>query len=1005
MISHLAPAGWRFSRSFGLRAVFTALALCLVSFTSAAEAAKKNFELPAGDAASTLKQFTQQSGEQVVFLVNKVRGVATNPVRGELTAKEALDRMLAGTPLAAAQDEKTGALTINRSSDPNALGAEAKNSVRPNQSATVEDGVVALETYQVTGSRIRRLDEEGPQPTVAYSQASIQARGFLNMGDFVQSLSFNSGTTNSIGVPAANPVSNVPYARGAVTMNPRGLGANRFLVLLDGKRPSSYGLADSRGGAVFDFNSLPAEAIASIEYLKDGASAIYGSDAIAGVMNIKLKKNYEGTSVSALAGNTLGHDTFTRSGSILKGGTVGKDRYLINVNWFKQNGNFATDYDRSPSTDYSYFPAPRGQNNNSNSNWPFNVTLTAAQATAAGFAGGAGGYVITGGTPTANPTLASFSRAGANLNAVTNANRYDFARATQLTPDQENFSAMFNVEHTFTDTLTGSAQVLVNQNKTNIVYTPISINSRSIRNADNSFLTIPATNPSNPFGFALDDFRGRGNFGPLRTFDVETTGATLILGLEGKLSGDWTWSGSLLHSRSGVDQKAGNQVRTTDMQAALNGTLAGFTGQYFNPFGPSANAALVDSLFVTSTSDSQSTTTGADVSVGGPLFAMPGLLGQASPGKVSLATGVEWRQDKLDNNSDPVGYLVTVSDLPYAGSREVASAFAELEVPVLAKYLTLQLAARFDHYDSFGNTVNPKFALVSQPLKFLKVRASYSRSFKAPEIGQLYQPAITTFTAALSDPLNPGLGLNTYPFIASGNRNLEPEKGRVWYGGVVLDLGGVVKGLSVSADYFDISLDNVITSFTTPTTFFTFFPERVVRNSAGVIQYFDAKTINAAGYKWKGADFALDYRLPGTRLGDFNFNAQVTYIDYFALNAGSGAGFVNSAGRYNSPRVAGSAQAGWRKGWLGASLGAQHKGSYLMDQFAPAWLEGAETLYNGSISAELPRRTRVTLGVNNLLDTQPPQNGKAIPSYGFDIATYAAWSLGRFVYVKVTTEF
>src|SRR5690606_25843774 len=104
---------------------------------------------------------------------------------------------------------------------------------------------------------------------------------------------------------------------------------------------------------------------------------------------------------------------------------------------------------------------------------------------------------------------------------------------------------------------------------------------------------------------------------------------------------------------------------------------------------------------------------------------------------------------------------------------------AELMVPVLPKYLTLQLAGRYDDYDSFGSTTNPKLALISQPFEFLKVRASYSRSFKAPEIGQLYQPAITTFTAAISDPLNPQAGLNTYAFRASGNRDLEPEEGRV----------------------------------------------------------------------------------------------------------------------------------------------------------------------------------------------------------------------------------
>jgi iron complex outermembrane receptor protein len=329
----------------------------------------------------------------------------------------------------------------------------------------------------------------------------------------------------------------------------------------------------------------------------------------------------------------------------------------------------------------------------------------------------------------------------------------------------------------------------------------------------------------------------------------------------------------------------------------------------------------------------------------------------------------------------------------------------ELDVPLLSKYLSLQAAVRHDHYDSFGDTTNPKIAVLSQPLGFLKLRASYSRSFKAPEIGQLYQPSVTTYTTLITDPLNPAAPAATYPFVASGNAGLQPEKGRVLYAGLVLDLNKLVKGLSFSADYFDISLDNVITSFTTPTTFFNYFPHLVVRDGAGAIRYFDAKTINAAGYKWKGADFGAEYNLRGTRAGDFLLGGQLTYMDLFALDAGSGLGYVNSAGRYNNPRLTGNARLGWRRDAFSATLGMQFKGSYLMDQFQPAWHEKTQYLHNASFTWKTPWKMDVTLGCNNLFDKDPPQNGKAIPSYGFDIATYSAWSLGRFVYLKLTATF
>ncbi|MBI5692457.1 MAG: TonB-dependent receptor [Verrucomicrobia bacterium] len=989
-------------------------AAALAAWLPSLSAAPVRFEIPAQPAASALLAFSAQAGAEVLFATDQVSGKKANAVTGAHEPAEAMIRLLADTGLAASRGANGKWIVAAAAPTPVTPARPAPAAVapavpssaaaRPVPAPAGGEAAVKMDVFEVTGSHIKRLEAEGPQPVAAYARADIDARGFLNTGDFLQSLSFNNGSANSIGVPAANPVSNVPYARAAVTMNPRGLGANRFLVLLDGKRPSSYGLPDNRGGSVFDFNSIPTEAIGSIEYLKDGASAIYGSDAIAGVMNIKLRPSFSGFSTSAMLGNTLGHDTFTRTLSLLAGGTAPRGSYLLSVNWFKQNGNFAQDYDRSRSTDYTSFGPVKGQNNNSPSNFPFNITLTAAQAASAGFSTGAGFYVINGGSPVAAPQRTNFVLAGANQNAATNANRYDFAPTTQLAPDQENFGVLFGMKHDLSDTLRASARLLANKNLTGIVYTPISINSQSILNADGSFLTVPANNPYNPFGFALNNFRGRGNFGPTRTFNVETNGLTTILGLEGALGADWTWSASFIYGTSVFDQVAGNQVRTSDMQAALNGALSGFSGQYFNPFGPS-NPALVNALFVSSTANSKSTTLGGDFSVAGPVLEMPALFGGRSPGRVALAAGVESRKDNLDNHADPIPYLVTVGDLPYSGNRSVDSAFAELDVPLVAKALSAQLAARYDRYDTFGSTVNPKFALLAQPAGFLKLRASYSRSFKAPDIGQLYQPAVTTFTAAVTDPRNPTLGLNTYPFVAAGNRGLQPEKGRVWYGGIVVDLDRWAKGLSFSADYFDIAITNVITTFTTPTVFFNFFPERVVRNSAGVIQYFDAKTINAAGYQWKGLDLGADYRLRGTRLGDFAFSGQVTYTDYFALNAGSGAGYINTAGRYNTPRLAGSSQIGWKRGPLAASLGTQFKGTYLMDQFAPAWQENAQFLFNGTFSFDTPWRTRLTLGCNNLLDSDPPKNGKAIPSYGYDVATYSAWSMGRFVYLRVKKDF
>ena len=255
---------------------------------------------------------------------------------------------------------------------------------------------VKLEKFEVTGSRIKRLDAETPAPVVNFSAAEIRQGGFTSLGDFVQSLPFNTGSSNSV-------VQTASFTRGAATVNPRGLGSNRFLVLINGRRSVGYALTNSNNQTVFDFNSIPIAAIDQISYLKDGASAIYGSDAVTGVMDIKLKKNFSGLQSDVLVGNTMGHDTFTKQASFLVGAQSGKTSIVFVGSYSGANDNFIKDYARSRSTDYSAL-APKGINQNSSLNWPANLNLTAAQATAAGFTTGSGLYVLNGGQPTANPT-------------------------------------------------------------------------------------------------------------------------------------------------------------------------------------------------------------------------------------------------------------------------------------------------------------------------------------------------------------------------------------------------------------------------------------------------------------------------------------------------------------------------------------------------------------------------------------------------------------------------
>ena len=876
-----------------------------------------------------------------------------------------------------------------------ATGARAADDTKP----AADGAVVQLEAFEVTGSRVKRLEGDGPQPTIVFTADEIETRGFDTLGDFVQSLPFNSAGSASV-------LQMEKAYRGLSSINPRGLGSGRFLVLIDGHRAAPYALNDG-GRSYFDFNSIPLEAIDRIEYEKDGASAIYGSDAITGVMNIKLKRDYHGVATSLMVGNTLGHDTFTRSANALVGaGDPRKTSLLVDVSWFKQNANFIRDYNRSQTTDYSYLGPVKGSNQNSTANYPANVTLSATQAATAGLATGAGYYVIQGGQPAANPTTAMFTRY-ASSSLAPNENRYDFARDYQLYPERENRSAFARLRHEVSDRLTVFGQFVYTDNITDYTWTPSVANSASVVTSTGASLKIPKTNPYNPFNGDITSFNYRTNFGPPRLFDVASKTASLLAGVQGKLGGDWTWESGANYGRNAVTSVTRNLIKADDLQAALNGTTRSTA---LNPFGPSDNQALVDKLFVASNNDARTTVLSGDFSATGSLFAMPEFFQQPSAGAAKLAAGGEWREEKIANQPDTTSYIGTGGGLPFAGARTVRSAFLELTAPVLRQALEFQLAVRQESFSDFGQSTNPKFGFLAQPFRWLKLRGSYSQSFKAPDFGLLYATRTTSYTSAYLDPLRPQDPARQFMVITEGNPGLQPEKGKIWYGGAVFDLEKITRGLNFSVDYFNFTINRAIVAYTDPTVLFPFFPESVIRDNSqgapGPISYLDAKPYNAAAYYYRGFDLELDYRLHQTRWGDFKFGVQATRINYFGYDGGVGLGPVNFAGHYSRPRWTGNAQADWKYRHFGAGVSALYKGPYYNDNSAystTGWGENPIAKINAYVSCRGYRDIEFKLGVDNVLNTQPPSNGKETTA--FDESTYAAWSLGRFIYVRLKKEF
>lgn len=858
-----------------------------------------------------------------------------------------------------------------------------------------------LEAFEVTGSRVRRVDYETASPVVTFTAAAIEDKGYATFGEFMQSLPHN----NAQGVSEFTTGS---FVTGAATINPRGLGSNRVLTLVNGRRAIPYALTNNTSltpQTVFNFNSIPASAIQRVEYLKDGASAIYGSDAITGVFNMILKKTYEGSSIDLTLSNAFKHDTLRRTVSIFTG--MSKDGWEITggVTLQSRNSSFIKDYGVT-TTDYRYLGA-KGQNMNSTIYHPSYLNLTAAQAGASGLGTAAGYYIVPGPNGVASPTRASFTYVGTSTAAIANDNRQDFAQVTQLYPSSESGGAYANIQRVLNPHVTAFANFLYSRTLTHYELQPYGYTTQL------AGLTLPATNPYNPTGQSFTvsattaPFTYRSRYMPKR--EVISTTASGVAGIRGTALQRWNWETAVSLGQNETARDT-DLIRASDLQAALNGTTHATA---WNPFGPSENPEIEKNLYTRSRGlDGKIKSLSYDASVNGTVYQLP----WRGAGELGLATGYEFRRDKLQANPEPNSFIGFTNTTPYQATRDIHSAYVEVAAPV-QKWLDFQFAARHERYSDFGHTTKPKAAakLRLPANRFLNValRGSYSESFKSPDLGQLYAPLSTaTTTAGLLDPLRPQDAARVMPLTVSGNPFLKPEEGTVQYSGAVFEVPAV-KGLSFTVDFFDVQIVNVINSlsagFLLSAEGRRLFPNAITRDptpdgSPGRINRIAAISTNLGLQLYRGVDYGLRYGLRNTRLGNFTFDALATQVIKKGSDGGQGGGFVNNTGlafdvewRYNY-------SLSWSYKHFNARVVADVVGKYFNDNWTTAgWGENVFALISPSVTYRGFRKTSITVGVTNVFDHRPPAIG--FRALGFDDRVYGAGALGLAGSLRVRREF
>jgi iron complex outermembrane recepter protein len=521
-----------------------------------------------------------------------------------------------------------------------------------------EPGAKPVEEIYVTGSRIGRgSDFESPSPVASFSRDDLSKSGYNNLQQLMEKQPFTGNGTFS--TRGNNQDSS---ANGAASISLRGLGADATLVLVNGRRVAISAFAESITTNFVDINSIPVSAIERIEVLKDGASAVYGSDAVAGVVNIILRDDFEGFEVSAGGGWTTESGYDEQNISAIWGMSGEDSNVTLIADYFKNStlSNPERENSNGVSLGTANHEPEGGFDNRSSRSVPgsfvvFNPSLPTGQSRV---------------DPACPPDRVS----GANC-------FFDFGPFNLITPEAERTGVLLLAHQGFGNGLEVFAEAAVQHNRSLAQGAPTPLD-------DTAGLTVSSDNPNNPFPDAEGDILIRRlrtvDAGP-RTWHIETDNLRGVLGLRGDFN-DWNWEVSAQRARSESEQSGDRHdgwVRTDFLQQQID------LGNY-NPFGGAVNPeSVIENVTTSLVRRGKSDMTSYDASITGPIFDM-------AAGPVQMAAGLEYREESISDIPDDQfqrGLIFGTEAVAAAASRDITSAYVEFSVPLL-KSLELSLAGR-----------------------------------------------------------------------------------------------------------------------------------------------------------------------------------------------------------------------------------------------------------------------------------------------------------------------
>ncbi len=883
---------------------------------------------------------------------------------------------------------------------------------------------------EITGSSIRRIDAETALPVQILTRDDIARSGAVNVEQLMQTVS----AVASSGGFTASAVSGATTG-GISSISLRGLNSQRTLVLLNGKRIAPYGIGFSGDSVSVDVNSIPVAAIERVEVLKDGASAVYGSDAIAGVVNFILRKDYTGLELSATYGDTSdGGASSKRVGLLWGWGDLARDRFnvMIGASYQKEAALFGRD--RGFASSGTNLDA---QNDTSSGNtFPANIA-----AVDGSFAG----------NPTA-PTCPGPYSSFIPFRS-TAACRFDPAPLVSLLPDTERASVYGSASFTIAPDLEAYVQASFNRNKQNNVIQPVPLsdqftiplnNPLATQAPYNTFTAFPSSTilltPASPFyptayvqsqtGGPTPDLLVRYRAAVSGDRDITDTAEAprLTAGVKGSRFG-WDFDAGVLHSRSKVTEQVndGFPMLTRIMPLLNSGTV-----NFFGPNTPDIDAQIKATNFVGKAFEIDSQLDSVQVKGSRDLLQMAG-------GPLAIAIGVEARKEKYDFVASPEIQTGDVSG--YGGnfldthrSRNVDSVFGEAVVPI-TKGLEGSAAVRFDRYQGVGNSTTPKFSLRWQPMRAFLMRGSIGKGYRAPSLQDLYLPAQSSVTTpGLSDPARCPTTQDQvkdcgtqFPVLFQGTPTLKPERS------VSATLGLVIEpatDASLAVDVFKINLKDQINNGITPSVILADdaslakYASLITRGAVdpafptlpGQITQIDQSNLNIGRIHIAGVDFDAKWRFNAGDIGRLTLAYSGTYfITYDAQNPDgtytTAISQVNGATGGVVPRLKTYLSANLARGDWSGTLAYNWQSSYYDLGNSPFFdlpirRVGAYETVDAQLQYTGLKNLTLTAGVRNLLNKAPPYTnagGQTSFQSGYD-PQYAD-PRGRFMYLGVSYAF